>query len=133
MTRVRRAVVGGRTEDRVPGSGGPRPRTSDLGLLLRHERIAIVARRREGFLHGALADPAHEVQLGSGLVVRARSTRAAERLLANNGAGGLVVDVEVASRVTQRAQRLPNTGAVAAEDRAGQRVGRRLVDGVECL
>ena len=72
----------------------------------------IVARRRERLLDRPRAHPAHQVQLRAGLVVRARRARAAERLLADHRAGRLVVDVEVAGRVAQRAAspRAPRRG-----------------------
>src|SRR5512146_2892166 len=69
--------------------------------LLCHERIRVVERRRERLLDGARAHPAHEVQLRSRLVVRSRTARAAERLLPDDRAGGLVVHVEVARRVAE--------------------------------
>ena len=73
---------------------------------LAHERIAVVPRRVEGLLDRPRADPAHQVQLRARLVVGARAARAAERLLADDRAGRLVVDVEVAGRVAQRRRRL---------------------------
>ena len=73
-------------------------------LLFAHERILVVARRHERLLDRPRADPAHQVQLRTGLVVRARRARAAERLLADDRAGRLVVDVEVAGGVAQRAR-----------------------------
>src|SRR5512147_947926 len=63
-------------------------------LLLCHERILVVQRRRERLLDRPRAHPPHEVQLGAGLVVRSRPARAAERLLADDGARGLVVHIE---------------------------------------
>ena len=52
-------------------------------------------------LTGARRRPAHEVVRPARLVVRARRAAAAERLLADDGAGRLVVDVEVAGREAQ--------------------------------
>src|SRR3982750_3722065 len=141
MTRGQRAgseVRGPTSEVRGPRSEvrrrtpRPAPRRPDR-LLLGHERVAIVARRREGFLQGSRADPAYEVQLGPRLVVRAGSARAAERLLTDDRAGGLVVDIEIPGGVPERAERLPDTRAIAAEHGAGQRVWRRLVDDLERL
>ena len=100
-----------------------------LRLLLRHERILVIARRRERLLERARVDPADEVQLRAGLVVGAGSARAAERLLADDRTGRLVVDVEVARGVPQRARRFAHRLAVAAEDGARStrtaRSGRR--------
>src|SRR5580765_5443591 len=60
-----------------------------------HEGIAVVRRRVEGRLDGAGARPADQVPERAGLVVRPGRARAAERLLADDRSGGLVVDVEV--------------------------------------
>ena len=73
-------------------------------LSFLHERIPVVARRRERFLDRSGADPADQVELRAGLVVGAGPARAAERLLPDHGAGGLVVDVEVAGGIAQRAR-----------------------------
>ena len=59
--------------------------------------------------------------------------RAAERLLPDDGAGRLVVDVEVAGGVAQRAHRLAHRRAIAREHGAGQRVRRRAIDDRERL
>src|SRR3954447_20822021 len=97
------------------------------------ERVAVVARGEEGLLHGPWADPADEVPHRPGLVVRPGRPRAAERLLADDGARGLVVDVEVAGGVPEPVGRLVDGGAVLAEDGARQAVRRRAVDEVERL
>ena len=55
------------------------------------------------------------------LVPEARD--AAERLLADDGAGGLVVDVEVAGGVAQGGGHLDDGGAVVGPDGAGEGVG----------
>ena len=85
-----RAGSGDERGRRRTASGGP------------HERIAVVGRRHERLLDRARADPAQQVQLRAGLVVGARPAGAAERLLADDRAGRLVVDVEVAGGVAQR-------------------------------
>jgi hypothetical protein len=59
--------------------------------------------------------------------------RVGEGLLADDGAGGLVVDVEVSGRVGQDVHRLYNGAAVEGENRAGQRVWRGLVAYVQRL
>ena len=76
-------------------------------------------------------DPADQVPDRAGLVVRARGAGAAERLLPDDGAGRLVVDVEVAGGVAEAVRRLLDGRAILGEDRAGQPVGRRRVDQVE--
>src|SRR5205823_9056164 len=70
-----------------------------ISLLLVHERIRVIGRRRERLLDCARRHPTHEIQLRSRLVIRPRAARAAEWLLTDDRAGGLVVDVEVARRV----------------------------------
>ena len=50
-------------------------------LLARHDRISVVERRHERFLDDPRSHPARQIQLRSGLVVRARGARSAERLL----------------------------------------------------
>src|SRR6185312_1192963 len=67
---------------------------SGRGSTLRiHVRIAEVDRRNEGFLDRALRHPTHQVTRRARLVVGSGSARAAEGLLANDGAGRFVVDV----------------------------------------
>src|SRR5207249_4576902 len=95
------------------------------------ERVAVVARRHERLLDRAWADPADQVPHRAGLVVRARGARAAERLLADDRAGRLVVDVEVAGRVLELLVRILDRRSVAREDGAGQAVGRGPIDELE--
>ena len=57
--------------------------------------------------------------------------RAAERLLADDGAGRLVVHVEVPGRVAQPVLRLLDGGAILREHRAGEPVRASRVDQVE--
>ena len=53
----------------------------------------------EGLLDRTWAYPADQVEVTAGLVVGAAAACAAEGLLAYHRAGGLIVDVEVTSRV----------------------------------
>src|SRR5437868_15502546 len=69
--------------------------------LLGHERILVVRRGNERLLDRSGADPALQVHLRTGLVVRPRGSRATERLLAHLGSSRLVVDVKIAGRVAQ--------------------------------
>src|SRR5690606_25476252 len=80
-------------------------------------------RRDERLLDGPGADPAGQIEDRTGLVVGAGGAGAAERLLADHRAGGLVVDVEVARREAQPLRRVGDGPAVPGDDRAGQRVG----------
>ena len=109
---------------------GSRPSRGAVGL---HVGVADAERRDGRLLDRARRRPAHEVVRPAGLVVRARGAAAAERLLGDDGAGGLVVDVEVARRVAQLVVRERDRRAVAREDRAGQRVGRGAVAQLERL
>src|SRR3954452_5598895 len=61
-----------------------------------HVRVAVVGRGGERLLDRAGRGPAKQVLRRARLVVGARAPPAAERLLADDGAGRLVVDVEVA-------------------------------------
>src|SRR5690606_31550964 len=95
--------------------------------LRRHERIPVVGRRDEVLLDRARRDPAQQVERRARLVVGAAGAAAAEGLLADDGARGLVVDVEVAGGVTERGERLADRAAVTGKHGAGQAVRRRLV------
>src|SRR5438874_8050685 len=105
-TRFASFEPGQRISRLLPGSGvsswsaGGRLRPGGVRLVV-HERVAVVLRRRERLLDRARADPPDEVPHRAGLVVRARGARAAEGLLPDDGAGRLVVDVEVPRRVTE--------------------------------
>src|SRR3989337_3700638 len=111
-------------------TGGP-PCVLALYLLRFHERIAIIQRRRERFLDGAWAYPAHQIELRAGLVVGSAASGSAERLLSHHRAGGLVVDVEVSRGIAEQQRCLSDRLAVAAENRSGERIGRSLVDDPE--
>jgi len=72
--------------------------------------------------------PTQQVHAAS-LIIRAARPRPTKRLLPDNSASALAVDVEVAGRVAQRILREAHGGAVAREHRARQRILRSLVDG----
>ena len=129
------ALWGARTNELYAVGGTARSCTASAepGLRLLHVRIAVVGRRRERLLDRARRDPADEVPQRARLVVGARRARAAERLLPDDGAGRLVVDVEVAGRVAQARARLVDRRALARPDRAGERVRRGLVDQLQRL
>src|SRR5438874_11251212 len=99
----------------------------------RHEGVAVVGRRYERLLDRARAHPADQVPHRAGLVVRTGGARAAEGLLAYDGAGRLVVDVEVASRIAQLLAGQLECVDLAREHRARQAVRGALVDHVERL
>src|SRR5262249_11488692 len=115
-----------------PGVLGPirwcRAVAAGVGLVGGHEWVAVVARGNERLIDGTRAVPADQVPHRAGLVVRPGGARAAERLLADDGARRLVVDVEVAGRVAERLLGLDHRVAVVREDCAGQPVGRAAVD-----
>ena len=64
-----------------------------------HVGVAPVGGGDEGFLDGSGGDPAFQVEPGTGFVVGSRCAAASEGLLADDGSGGLVVDVEIAGGV----------------------------------
>ena len=114
----------------TPAPASARPGAAGSFVRLK-ERVAVVRRRHERLLDRARAHPADQVPDRARLVVRARRARAAEGLLADDGARRLVVDVEVASRVAEGLVRLVDRVAVVREDGAGERVGARRVDELE--
>ena len=97
----------------------------------RHVRVGVVGGRDERLLDRPGRRPAQQVQRRTCLVVGARRARAAERLLSDDRAGGLVVDVEVARGEAQPVLRGQHRGAVVGDHRPGQRVPRSGVDDVE--
>src|SRR5687768_3999260 len=96
-----------------------------------HERVAVVGRREERLLDRPRRHPADEVPHRTGLVVRPGGARATEGLLGDDGAGRLVVHVEVSGRVAELVLRIEECLAVVGEDRPGEAVGSRPVDEVE--
>src|SRR6478672_1618188 len=88
------------------------PNVLPVPLLLGHERIGVLRRRRERLLDRSRAHPANEVELRPGLVVRSAGSRTAEGLLAHHRARRLVVDVEVSCRVAERDAGLLDGAAV---------------------
>src|SRR5437899_61140 len=99
----------------------------------RHEWIAVVGGRHERLLDRARAYPTDEVPQRAWLVVCAASPCAAERLLADDRAGRLVVDVEVAGGVAQLFVGEIDCFALARKDRSGQSVRCAFVDQFERL
>src|SRR6266496_6439352 len=71
-------------------------------LCLTHVRVAMIGRRHKGLLDRSRRGPAEQVPHRAGLVIRSRRAAAAERLLSDDSAGRLVIDVEVAGGETQR-------------------------------
>src|SRR6476620_3402747 len=69
--------------------------------LLLEVGVAVVRHPQVVFRRAPRAGETNQVPHRAGLVVGARRARTADRLLADDGAGGLVVDVEVAGRVPQ--------------------------------
>src|SRR5665811_1534442 len=77
---------------RCAGRTGRRCALAHLRSLIFHKRIPIIRRWHERLLDAARADPAEQVEDRASLVVGAGCAGAAEGLLADHGAGGLVVD-----------------------------------------
>src|SRR5215203_5416673 len=85
-------------------------------------RITPVGGRDEVFFDGSGAGPAEQVLRGARLVVGAAGPPTAERLLSNDGAGGLVVDVEIAGGEAKQFGGLGDGLPVLGDDRAGEPV-----------
>src|SRR5439155_16801317 len=83
-----------------------------------HIGIPVIGWRCVRLFDDPRACPADQVQERARLVVGARCTRAAERLLPHDRAGRLVVDVEVAGGVDQRVRGRAYRVAIASEHRA---------------
>src|SRR5581483_1573151 len=107
------------------------PNNSSTAAVRGHVRVAIVPRRDERLLQGPRRHPADQVPPRAGLVIRPGSARPAERLLADDRAGRLVVHVEVAGGVLELVLGELDRGAVAGEDGAGQSIRRGAVDELE--
>src|SRR5437868_1165448 len=95
----------------------------DKRSFLAHVRVFVIGGRGEGLLDRARADPTHEVQLRARLVVRPRAPSAPERLLTDDGARRLVVDVEVSRRVAERHHRFANRASLCGEHLSHHRHG----------
>src|SRR3954453_1989763 len=96
-----------------------------------HVGEMVVGRRVERLLDRPRRGPPQQVRGGAGLVVGAGRARAAEGLLADDRAGRLVVDVEVAGGEAQAVLGPGHGAPVLRDHRAGQgvrREGLHLVD-----
>src|SRR5262245_14373962 len=102
-------------------------------LPLRHVRILVIARWREGLFDRSRAYPPKQIDLRPRLVVGARRPRAAKWLLTNDSARRFVIDVEVPGRISKGIRRLENRGAIGAEDRPGKRIRRCAINRLERL
>lgn len=96
-----------------------------------HMRIAVSGGRDERLLERTRRHPAQQVQRRARLVVGAREPTTAERLLSDDRAGGLVVDVEVARRESQCGGSLLDRGAILRDHGPGQCVRGCSVDHLE--
>src|SRR2546423_8273616 len=92
-----------------------------------HEGIPVIGRRHVRLLDDTRAGPADQVQERARLVVRSRCARAAEWLLPDDRAGGLVVDVEVAGGVDKRFRCGADRVAIARENPPREAIGARPV------
>src|SRR5215217_8622976 len=110
-----------------------RPTRSKKPISSLHVRVVVIGRRYERLLDGPGRRPPQQVERGARLIVGARSARAAERLLPDDGAGRLVVDIEVARGEPQPVLCLQHCLPVVGDDRSRQRVLRAVVDDIEHL
>ena len=88
----------------------------------------MISRRHKGLLDRSRRGPAEQVPNRAGLVIRSRRAAAAKRLLSDDGAGRLVIDIEVAGGETQRAHCLVDGEAIGREDGPGQGIRRRRLE-----
>ncbi len=102
-------------------------------LLFLEERIAVILGRVEVFLDASHGDPTQQVGVGTGFVVGAGAAGAAEGLLTHDGAGGLVVDVEVAGCLLQAPGHHVDLVTILREDGTCQSVDGGVVQDVEGL
>src|SRR5437773_5264836 len=98
-----------------------------------HIGVPVIGRGRVRLFDDPRARPADQVQERARLVVGARCTRAAERLLPHDRAGRLVVDVEVAGGVDQRVRGGADRIAITREHSAREPVWARPVTQLESL
>ena len=77
--------------------------------------------------------PADDIETGPRLVICTGGPRSPKGLLAYNGTGTLVVDVEVAAGVAQRPLHLYDRLAVLGKDRTGERIGGGGVTDLQSL
>src|SRR6266566_8891295 len=128
---------GTRTSAAAKADASTSSRFTDLAgrapVFGRHERIAVVGGRQERLLDRSRAYPTDEVPQRACLVVRAGSACAAERLLADDRAGRLVIDVEVAGRIAKLFVGEIDCVTLACEDRSSQSVWGAFVDQFERL
>src|SRR5262249_9608938 len=89
-----------------------------------HVGILVIPGRRERFLDGSRTHPTQQIDLGTSFVVCPRRPSTSERLLSDDSAGRLVVDVEVASGVSQQLAGLHDGRPLGGKDRTGQCVRR---------
>ena len=111
-----RGIPSGGRDGRGGIEGGNR---SGLG----HIGIIDGGRGRKGLLDRMGAEPADHVQASAGFIIGAGGPGSAEGLLADDGAGTFVVDVEVAGCISESCLHLGDGKAVLGEDGAGQGVG----------
>ena len=86
-------------------------------------RVAVIRGGGKVFLHRSGGNPAQQVQGRTGLVVCSGRACSPKRLLTDDGAGGLVVDVEIARTVTQAFGDPVCCDAIAGEYRSGESGG----------
>src|SRR5258708_29426118 len=84
--------------------------------------MAIIRWWLECFLDRSRRYPPREIPYGTRLVIGARRSRAAERLLADYRARRLIIDVEVAGGVTKPIGCARDGTAITGEDRAREAV-----------
>src|SRR5512132_1366570 len=93
--------------------------------------IAVAGRRDEGLLDRAWAGPADQIPHRAGLVIRAGSPRTAERLLADDCTGGLVIEIEVSRREPKPTASKIKCHAIIGDDGTRETVRSRVINLIE--
>ncbi len=93
--------------------------------------IHVIRGRYKGFFDGAYRCPAQEIKYRTRLVVGARASGSAKRLLAYHSSGRFVVDVEIARCVHQLFGHFLDVIPVLRKDGSGQAVNRGTIQQIE--
>src|SRR5262245_375814 len=102
-------------------------------LFLNHKRVTVIGWRDEDLFDRAGADPTHQDHHRSGFIVRTARSRTSERLLPDDGAGRLVVNIEIARSKPKNAIGFGDGCPTCSEHATRQTVRGRFIDGGQRL